>query len=150
MTRVDFYVLDDAADLARERFACRLIDKAYRLRHRIFVHAADEPAARRLDSMLWTFRDSSFVPHVLDAPDVDPGLADATPVRIGTGAEPGFEAELMVNLGDEVPLFFSRFDRVAEIVPGNPEARAALRDRFRFYRDRGYELETHKIGSGGG
>jgi DNA polymerase-3 subunit chi len=150
VTRVDFYVLDDAADLARERFACRLIDKAYRLRHRIFVHAADESAARRLDSMLWTFRDSSFVPHVLDAPDVDPGLADTTPVRIGAGAEPGFEAELMVNLGDEVPLFFSRFDRVAEIVPGNPEARDALRDRFRFYRDRGYELETHKIGSGGG
>ena len=150
MTRVDFYVLDDATELARERFACRLIDKAYRMKHRIFVHAADQPAARRLDSMLWTFRDASFVPHVLDTPETDPGLGEATPVRIGAGAEPGFDAELMVNLGDEVPLFFSRFDRVAEIVPGDPGARAALRERFRFYRDRGYELETHKIGSRGG
>ncbi len=149
MTRVDFYVLEDGADDARERFACRLAEKAWRLKHSVYLHAASPAAAQRLDGLLWTWSDGSFLPHVLQSPDLDPSLASATPVRIGAGEEPGFEAELLVNLDHQVPQFFSRFDRVAEIVgPGDPE-RASARDRFRFYRDRGYALETHQIGRRG-
>jgi DNA polymerase III subunit chi len=147
MTRVDFYVLEDQAAQARERFACRLVEKAWRLKHTVYLHAATAEAAQKLDGLLWTFSDRSFLPHVLEGPDLDEALAAATPVRVGTGAEPGFDAELLVNLDEAVPLFFSRFDRVAEIVGGSAEQRTVARDRFRFYRDRGYALETHRIGS---
>jgi DNA polymerase III subunit chi len=146
MTRVDFYILDDDAEQSRERFACRLVEKAWRLRHRIYVHATAEAEARRLDALLWTFNEQSFLPHVIETPDLDPALAEATPVRIGSGREPAFEADLLVNLDASVPLFFSRFDRVAEIVGGDEAQRLLARDRFRFYRDRGYALETHQIG----
>lgn len=145
MTRVDFYVLEDSAAQARERFACRLTEKAWRLKHSVYLFAASPAEAQRLDSLLWTFSDRSFLPHVLDAPDLDPALAAATPVRVGAG-EPAFEAELLVNLGADVPLFFSRFARVAEIVGGDDAQRALARERFRFYRDRGYAMETHQIG----
>lgn len=147
MTRVDFYVLDDGGSQARERFACRLVEKAWRLKHSIYLHAGSPGEAEQLDRLLWTYSDRSFLPHVLDAPDLDPSLAAATPVRIGAGKEPSFEAELLVNLDRDVPVFFSRFERVAEIVGGDDTQRAAARERFRFYRDRGYALETHRIGS---
>jgi DNA polymerase III subunit chi len=150
MTRVDFYVLDDGGAQARERFACRLVEKAWRLKHSIYLHAASPAEAAQLDKLLWTFSDRSFLPHVLDGPDLDPALAAATPVRVGAGRKPAFEAELLVNLDNEVPVFFSRFERVAEIVGGDDSQRAAARERFRFYRDRGYALETHRIGSAGG
>ncbi|HKK02764.1 MAG TPA: DNA polymerase III subunit chi [Gammaproteobacteria bacterium] len=146
MTRVDFYVLDDGAEQARERFACRLAEKAWRLKHSIYLHARSLPDAQRLDTLLWTFSDRSFLPHVLATPELAPEMAAATPIRVGTGEEPAFDAELLVNLDSVVPLFFSRFERVAEIVGGDDEDRAAARERFRFYRDRGYALETHKIG----
>lgn len=146
MTRVDFYVLDDATDLARERFACRLVEKAWRLKHKIYLHAASPEDAQRVDQLLWTFRDGSFVPHTVHSGEVDEPLAAATPVHIGSGAEPRFEADLLVNLDREVPLFFSRFERVAEIVAGE-DGKTAARERFRFYRDRGYTLEHHKIGA---
>lgn len=145
MTRVDFYVLEDSAAQARERFACRLTEKAWRLKHSVYVFAASPAEAQRLDSLLWTFNDRSFLPHVLDAPDLDPALAAATRVRVGAG-EPSCDAELLVNLGSDVPLFFSRFERVAEIVGGDDAQRALARERFRFYRDRGYAMETHQIG----
>jgi DNA polymerase III subunit chi len=146
MTRVDFYVLEDSAEGARERFACRLVEKAWRLKHSVYLHTASKADAQRLDSLLWTFSDRSFVPHLLEAPELEEALAAATPVRIGTGDAPAFEAELLVNLDDEVPIFFSRFERVAEIVGGEQGARARARERFRFYRDRGYRLGTHQIG----
>lgn len=149
MTRVDFYVLKDTAAEARDRFACRLVEKAWRLKHSVYLHAASNSDARRLDGLLWTFDDRSFLPHVLDAPGLDDGLAAATPVRVGAGDAPSFDARVLVNLGHEVPLFFSRCERVAEIVGGDDETRARARDRFRFYRDRGYEIETHQIGGSG-
>jgi DNA polymerase III subunit chi len=147
MTRVDFYILDDDAELARERFACRLVEKAWRLKHTAYLHTPTPGEAQRLDALLWTYSDRSFLPHVLDAPDLEPGLAAATPIRVGAGEEPRFEAELLVNLDGIVPLFFSRFARVAEIVGGGETQRTLARDRFRFYRDRGYPLESHRIGS---
>lgn len=148
MTRVDFYVLDDQADAARERFACRLAEKAFRLKHTVYLHAASAAAAQRLDALLWTFNEGSFIPHVLAAADLDPQLAAATPVQIGTGEEPAFDAAVLVNLDGTVPGFFSRFERVAEIVGGDADQRNLARARFKFYRDRGYALETHQIGSG--
>jgi DNA polymerase-3 subunit chi len=51
----------------------------------------------------------------------------------------------MINLAAEVPEFFSRYRRVAEVVDGDATRRAQSRDRYRFYRDRGYTLNTHQV-----
>jgi len=45
-----------------------------------------------------------------------------------------------------MPSYFSRFRRVVEIVTRDSDDRALARDRFRFYRDRGYEITTHDLG----
>jgi DNA polymerase III subunit chi len=52
---------------------------------------------------------------------------------------------VLINLGAEVPQFFGRFERVAELVDQRPELLAQSRERFRFYRERGYELNTHQL-----
>jgi DNA polymerase-3 subunit chi len=143
MARVDFYVLDRVDERSRQLLACKLAEKAYRLKNTVYIHAKSAADASHLDELLWTFRDGSFLPHlpVDDAAAADP--EGETPVLVGHGGEPGPQHELLINLADDVPLFFSRFDRVAEIVTG--DAADAARDRFRFYRDRGYELNTHKL-----
>jgi len=51
----------------------------------------------------------------------------------------------MINLGLEVPPFFSRFERVLEMVDGDAVQRAKSRERYKFYRDRGYELSSHNL-----
>jgi DNA polymerase-3 subunit chi len=50
---------------------------------------------------------------------------------------------VLLNLHPEAPDFCGRFQRVAEIV--TPETRDSGRRRYRFYQERDYELETHKI-----
>ena len=66
-------------------------------------------------------------------------------VTIGHDWEPEGECEVLINLDSDVPLFFSRFERVAEILDQDPQTRQKGRERYRFYRDRGYDLNTHEI-----
>ncbi|MGH8274473.1 MAG: DNA polymerase III subunit chi [Gammaproteobacteria bacterium] len=139
MTRVDFYVTDAAGTLARERLACRVADKIAKLGHRLHIHVADKSELDRLDDLLWTFADAAFLPHARLGTDED------APITLDTTSAPDPAPEVLINLAGEIPPFFSRFPRVAEIVSGEAGAREAGREHFRFYRDRGYPLQHHKL-----
>jgi len=141
LTRVDFYIVEDGDPASRLRLALRLSEKAHRAGHRIFIHAEDEGEARELDRQLWSFRPASFLPHALVGDD--PGEQ----ICIAWGQEPAQHDDLLINLCKEVPPFIGRFRRVAELVNGEPERREALRHSWRFYRDRGYALEQHRLAS---
>jgi len=143
MTRVDFYVSPNQAGDAELQLACRIADKAWQQEHRVYIRAATTDQARALDDLLWVFRDGAFLPHCLDSA----AEAGETPVLIGCDNPPASLPEVMINLGHEVPGFFSRFERVVEIVAGDEASRDLARQRFRFYRDRGYPLETHELSS---
>jgi DNA polymerase-3 subunit chi len=146
MTKVDFYILQQQHGEARARFACRLAEKAWQQGNKVYIHTESAEQSQRLDEMLWTFRAGSFVPHSLD----EDASADASPIHIGHTGEPQHHDQVLINLAPEVPLFFSRFERVAELVDQSDECRTQGRERFRFYRDRGYPLDNHTINAGQG
>ncbi len=141
MTQVQFYILAAGAPGNRYTLACRLAEKAWRQGHRVFIHARDEDEARHIDRLLWTLRDGSFVPHGR-FPQADPEL---NPVLIGHQTDAGEEHDVLINLNAEVPAFFSRFERVLEMIDHDENNRRHGRERFRFYRHRGYPLESHEI-----
>jgi DNA polymerase III subunit chi len=140
MTNVDFYIL---ANGSRERTACKLSEKAYGLGNRVYIHTQSTQQAQKVDELLWTFRDGSFVPHE----QYQTNSACNSPIQIGCHESPDTDCDVLINLADEVPLFFSRFLRVAELVGTEVDAKTQGRDRFRFYRDRGYPLQTHELGA---
>lgn len=141
MTRVDFYVLETSVPEARDKMVCRLTEKAYALDHTIYIHTESPEQARHYDQLLWTFRDRSFIPHQLH----DETTSETCPVVIGHNHEPESHSQVLINTGNEVPLFFSRFERVAEIVTQDEQQKEQARERFKFYRERGYELQTHNL-----
>lgn len=141
MTQVDFYILPEAQGEGRELFACRLAEKAYHLGHFLYIHAGDQEQARRVDELLWTFKPGSFIPHGLASGD----NGGEERIIIGHAGEPPLETDVLINLSPSVPMFFSRFLRVAEIIAGDEEQKRLGRERFRFYRDRGYPMNTHNL-----
>ena len=143
MTEVDFYIINNEDALQRARFACRLADKAYRLGHRVYIHTESAQQTRQLDELLWTFQQNSFVPHRVFEGDDD----GRTPVQLGHDAEPDASHAVLINLAGDVPLFFSRFERVAELVNKDTTVRQLGRNRYSFYKERGYALRTHEINS---
>jgi DNA polymerase-3 subunit chi len=144
VTRVDFYIVDEGSREASLTLACRIAEKAVLKDHEVLINAASDTDCRRLDQLLWTFSQGSFLPHRLLSDAAGPG--EGEPVLIGSGQEPRDGAwDLLINLAADVPGFFSRFNRVAELVAAEEDSRAAGRERFRYYRERGYELRTHHV-----
>ena len=141
MTKIDFYLLGNGDD-SRQRFACRLTEKAWRLGHRVYLYTPDPPSAIELDELLWTFSQGSFVPHTVYK---NPADAEANPVLIGHDEPPTDLHDVLISLAPDVPPWFSRFARVAELVGTDESEKARARERFRFYRERGYALETHNL-----
>jgi DNA polymerase III subunit chi len=143
VTEIDFYIIDEATSESRLTFACRLADKAVDRGRHVLIRPGTPTEARRLDELLWTFSQSSFVPHRLASsaggPPIEPVLIDDGPGPVGE------RWDLLINLADEIPEYFSRYARLAEIVDGSDERRAQGRERYRYYRDRGYPLKTHQI-----
>ena len=139
MTRVGFYVVQAAAAGQRLQVAARLADKAFAQGHRIYINATDKPQAQALDELLWSFRPASFLPHALA------GDPQSEQIAIGWGQDPGKHSDLLINLQLEIPSFFSRFARVAEVVTQDEDSLAALRKSWLFYKERGYQLEKHDL-----
>ncbi len=142
MARIDFYVLRHSGERARQTFACRLAEKAYRLDNTVHIHTDSKAIAERVDEMLWTFRDGSFVPHHLIGREQQ-GMA--SPVTIGCDAEDIEPRDLLINLGDAIPKCADAFPRVAELVTSDEDCKQRSRRRFAKYRDQGHQLETHKV-----
>ena len=139
MAQVDFYVLNRVDEDARNTLACKLAEKAWRLENTIHIHTMTREDAERLDKLLWTFRDGSFVPHELVGGDTE------APVTIGFGTATVEPRDLLITLCDEIPTFAESFPRVAELVSSDENSREKSRQRYATYRDQGHKLTTHKI-----
>ena len=141
MTRVDFYLLDHTTLGGKDTAVCKLAHKAFRLGYRVYILTVDNDNAQRLDRLLWTFSAGSFIPHGLGRSPENTDL----PVLIGQAEPPPTHEDLLIQLALRVPECFSRFQRVAEVVDDSDDAKILARERFRFYRDRGYTLQTHNL-----
>ena len=144
MTRIDFYIIEAGTDEATATFICRLTEKAWLQNNAIYIHTMDEAHSSKYDELLWTFNETSFIPHQLDATESD--KSDKA-VLIGhqSTADITHHHDVLINLNHEAPSFFSQFDRVAEIITNDETSKIKGRERYQFYRDRGYALETHKM-----
>ena len=139
MTGVFFYT--HAED--KLQTACTLMAKALARGMRVLILTPDEATTERLDKLIWSVPATGFVPHCRST---DP-LAPVTPVIVDHVAEPLVHDQVLVNLCVRTPPMFSRFERLVEIVGTDAADRDAARARFRFYRDRGYEIRTHQLGA---
>ena len=142
MARVDFYLLKQTGPRSRHTFACRLAEKAYRLENTVHIHTVDRADAERINDLLWTFRDGSFVPH-----DIVAGANSnkQSPITIGCGDDKIAPRDLLINLCDEIPVFAEAFPRVAELVTSDNDCKRDSRKRFAEYRDKGHTLQTHDV-----
>ena len=137
MTRIDFYRYADD----KLRFACRLAAKAFAASSRLIVYAPDAKVLADFDRNLWTYQATGFVPHCF----VNSPLATETPIVLSSSGDSLPHHDVLLNLGDEWPPFFASFERVLEIVATQETDKALARERWSFYKKRGYDIQVNDI-----
>ncbi|MBV1906582.1 MAG: DNA polymerase III subunit chi [Pseudomonadales bacterium] len=140
MTRVDFYILSDVDLDARMRFACRIAYKALTGGQHIHIHTSSTQHQKALDQLMWEYPEHQFLPHACIDNNAD---QHDLPVYIGCDSPLDHFDQILINLDNTVPGFFGRFDRVVEIVVDAVKTEG--RDKYKYYRDRGYPLFHHNM-----
>ncbi|MBL8310473.1 MAG: DNA polymerase III subunit chi [Burkholderiales bacterium] len=136
MTEIAFYsaVLNPIGSTAK------LIAKIVAQQRRVRVLTPDAAATAELGRLLWESPAEGFIPHVTLA---SPHVAH-TPVVIDHAATHEGTADVLINLGLTPPPFFARFERLFEIIGQDEGLANAGRERWKFYKERGYAL-THTV-----
>ena len=136
-------MVEDAAPNVRLQVACRIAEKAWKAGSTVLIQHADPVQLGVLDEMLWTKgHQMGFIPHEIAA--VSPDL-DGTPVILNTGSGPSEPVDVLINLTPGMPSRPELATRIIEIIDGDPVLRAAGRERFKAYRERGFALEKHDL-----
>ena len=136
-------MVEDASPTAQLTIACRITDKAWRAGSTVLIQHGDPGELGRLDAMLWTAgNEHGFIPHEIasEAPRLN-----GTPVVLNTGAGPSAPVDVLINLRPQLPERPELATRIIEIIDADPVRRAAGRERFKAYRDRGFALEKHDL-----
>jgi len=132
MTKVDFYT----GSPDKLRSACQLSQKAMQNGLKTVISLPDAASCDALDKLLWVYPDTGFIPHCLS----DAQQAAQPPVLLSYSGSTFLHHDLLISLCAEALPFFSRFDRLIEIIGTDEEDSRLGRERYKFYRDRGYEL----------
>lgn len=137
MTRVDFYFnASDKLDVIT-----KLLYKSVNSGFHVFVHIRDAPMLHQFDQYLWQSRPLSFLPHVLS----DHPLAAQTPIVIGAEPDSISKFDILVNYDPLLPDYFSRFNRLIEVVSEDAGGRESSREHFRYFKQRGYPVFSHDL-----
>jgi DNA polymerase-3 subunit chi len=140
MSRVDFYLLQSQDAHTRRLVTCRLIEKAYKQGHTVFLKTGSEEETRMMDDLLWTFRQGSFLAH-----EIYVSGEPHAPIMLGYGVIPPEMQDVLVNLDGHVPKDYGRFDRVAELIDQDEDTKEMGRKRYRVYQDAGHAITTHQL-----
>ncbi|NJM33266.1 MAG: DNA polymerase III subunit chi [Limnobacter sp.] len=138
MTRIDFHLHVEDALL----YTCRLVRKAYGSGLKPVVFCKDDTVLAQLDQLLWSFSEDDFLPHA----KTGTAAVQQSPIVLTHQAEDIVHYDLLINLDSECAPFFARFDRLIEIVGTTEPAKQQARERYKFYKDRGYPLQTFERG----
>ncbi len=157
LPRVDFYVTKESTPHFALQTACRIAEKAFSAGHRVHICLSNNEDCKKLDALLWTFRDRSFIPHELSSIPIE-----NCPVTISTEIGPPTDtemdtennpnktlrhADMLLNAAHSIPDNFKQFQRIAEIIDNQPESIDAGRERYRFYRESGLDPQHHEVSS---
>jgi DNA polymerase III subunit chi len=137
VTRIDFYRYADD----KVHFACRLAAKAFAASNKVVVYSPDAEVLTNFDRTLWSYQATGFVPHAFAGTAVAP----ETPIVLAKSDQGLPHTDVLLNLANEWPPFFASFERLLEIVGSDEADKERARERYAFYKKRGYDIKVNDV-----
>ena len=122
-------------------YICRLVEKGYKQGSKpIYIHFDSENEAKEFDSLLWTFRQESFIPHtILGNPE-----QEKTPVIIGWDTNQIETAEALINVSQDIPRASKSTSKIHEIVGNDENKKNKAREKWKAYKANGSIIKAYK------
>ncbi|MGF1754714.1 DNA polymerase III subunit chi [Vibrio makurazakiensis] len=109
---------------------------------KVFLNCNDKAHAESIAEYFWQVDPKDFVAHNL----VGEGPKYSTSIEIGyEGVKPNWNRQLVINLADNHTTFANAFTQVIDFVPCEEKAKQLARERYKIYRQAGYQLQTIEI-----
>ena len=141
MTEVDFYILSSDEPDKRLAFASRLCEKAINNGRKVLIATDDARQLASVAKYLTDERPESYLPwRHSDATD------SGEPIALDCSGECGNHHDVLISLCAQLPEYFSRFARMAEVVIQTDAVLAHTRQHWSFLGERGYPIRHHKLG----
>jgi DNA polymerase-3 subunit chi len=140
-TDIIFIVLNSAI---KSRIVCDLAEKCYLNKRRIAIFSESTEECKKYDSLLWTWKQQSFVPHkyidVLSESHVEPIILTT---QIASSAD--YDTVLLI---DPLPLeFVARFKTVIDFAEKyDTQGIEQSRIRYKNYKAQNYNIDTLQPG----
>jgi DNA polymerase-3 subunit chi len=109
---------------------------------KVYVHCDDKNSAEALAELFWQAPAEQFVAHNL----IGEGPKYGTPLEIGfEGVRPSWNRQIVINCANKHANFADRFTEVIDFVPCDEKAKQQARERYKIYRQAGFQIETFDI-----
>ena len=134
MTDIRFYQLQTQS---LEIALPQLLGKALDNKHRVLVRVKDSKEAERLNTMLWSYKKDSFLPHGTKKT----GYEADQPIFISEEQDNPNKADTLFIIESDKTEDLSNFKLCCEIFDGkNDEAVKAARSKWKSYKDDGHNI----------
>jgi DNA polymerase-3 subunit chi len=140
LKRIDFHILKNSQE--PYAYLARLVEKIYLLKNNLFILTGTAQESQRVDDLLWTFRDCSFLPHQIINDKTRAG--QHVPILISDALVPRV-TDVLINLSATVPNYYADFNRIVEVVCEMGSSQEQGRKKYRLYQSFGCQPQTFHI-----
>ncbi|MDC0611320.1 DNA polymerase III subunit chi [Vibrio sp.] len=106
---------------------------------KVYINGQNKAEAEQIAELLWQVPVDDFIAHNL----VGEGPKYSTPIEIGYSAvKPNLNRQIVINLSDCNSTFAQRFSEVVDFVPCEEKTKQLARERYKLYRQAGFNLQT--------
>ena len=109
---------------------------------KLYINATDKQEAEHWDDIIWQLPPEQFLPHHL----IGEGPKNGTSIEIGySRLKASWNRQLVINVANDTTIFAGTFAQVVDFVPCDEKAKQLARERYKIYRQAGYQLQTIDI-----
>ena len=145
LTRIDFYYDVKDIILFSNRITRKLYyEKVVTHKYPLVIRCTDREHSKMVGDSIDNFSEKDFLPYAKFSDD----NAKLSPIILSTTSEIPFWADdiiVLLNLDTKIEITFSSYNRVIEIVDQTEINRQKGREKYKFYKERGYEVFGHKV-----
>lgn len=126
----------------RDKLGCWLAARYFQTNKRVLLVCENQLHAERLDEWLWQLDPDRFIPHNLagEGPKIGAPIELCWPQRRSNTPR-----EILIHLATPFVDFAPVFKSIIDFVPAIEHEKIAARERYKQYREIGYQLKTGTV-----